>query len=176
MSGSSPYIVIGQVTRAHNLKGEVRVRFFSDDPGKFCNSSEFFFENGGRFEPVEVLSSRPHKDFLLIRFAGCTNRNQAELLKGRELYIPRDALEPAEEGEFYYADLEQLEVYVSENGALFGTVSAVFDSGANTVLTVRLKDDGQKVSEWNIPFVEDAVAEVDIENGRISVRERFLQL
>ena len=175
MSSGTPFVLIGQVTRAHNLKGEVRVRFFSNDPDRYRTFPEFYFRNNNRYEPVEVVSARPHKDFLLIRFKGCGSRNDAELLKGKELFIPRSALEPAEEGEFYYSDLENLEVFGSEKGELFGIVSAVFDTGANTVLTVSLSTVVDKVRELNIPFVDDAVEEVDLENGRIVVRERFLR-
>jgi len=169
------YILIGRITRPHNLKGEVRVRFFSSDPGKYGTRKEFYFLKSGRYEPVKVISARPHKEYLLLRFEGCGDRNDAELLRGRELFITRDSLGPVAEGEYYFTDLEGLSVYTSEENLLFGTVSAIFETGANAVLTIRKRKKEDSSAEWNVPFVDDAVTEVDLEQGRVSIRKRFLE-
>ncbi|EEF93665.1 16S rRNA processing protein RimM, partial [Catenibacterium mitsuokai DSM 15897] len=93
-----------------------------------------------------------------------TDREAVEALHGTEIYVPRSALPPPREGEFYWVDLEGLDVVTTEGVAL-GKVSHLFATGANDVLVAR--DDER---ERMIPFViPQYVLSVDFEARRVTV-------
>lgn len=163
-------LVIGTITRPHSLHGEVRVRFFSDDPQRWAAQEAFYMVRDGQPALLETESVREHQGCFLFRFKGVTDRDGAERLRDTELYVPRAMLEEPAAGEYYFTDLEGLRVFVAETGEEFGIVRAVFDTGANTVLTVR-----GAAGEVNIPFIGDAVSDVHIKEGKILVKEMFLR-
>ena len=94
---------------------------------------------------------------------GPGSRDQAEAVSGAERWVPRDRLPPPRPGQYYWVDLEGLEVVTLE-GVRLGTVSHLFDTGANPVMVVA----GER--ERLLPFVMDQyVASVDLEGRRITV-------
>lgn len=160
-SGSS--VLIGVIGAAQGLRGEVRVKSFTENPRALANYGVLFDASGQRFE---ILSARMVKTALILRFLGVNNRDQAESLNGTELFIDRSALadEALEEDEFFLIDLEGLKAHDSKGG-YWGVVSAIFDFGGGDLLELRM--DGRK--PMMIPFTVAAVPEIDIEAGRILV-------
>ncbi|MCY0148919.1 ribosome maturation factor RimM [Hoeflea sp. G2-23] len=156
-------VLVGIVGAAQGLRGEVRVKPFTDDPLALGEYGTLFTLDGRRFE---VLDLRFAKTVVVVRFRGVNDRNAAEALKGLELYIDRTSLpdETLEEGEFFHADLEGLEAWDAE-GLFWGTVGGVFDFGGGDLL--ELRQDGKKPVV--IPFTLAAVPQVDIANGRLLV-------
>jgi 16S rRNA processing protein RimM len=102
----------------------------------------------------------------IARFAGIADRTQAEGLRGQLITIPREALPPLEEGEYYHADLLGLPC-VSAAGDPLGTVVAVENFGAGDIIEIE-KPDGRKAM---VPF-RDGIA--DLGEGRIVVDPEFL--
>src|SRR6185312_3093122 len=84
-----PTVVVGKVTKAHGLRGEVVVLVFSDNPERFEPGSAMFSEDGREFR---VRASRPNGGRLLVAFEGVGDRNAAEALRGRTLVVPRSSL------------------------------------------------------------------------------------
>jgi 16S rRNA processing protein RimM len=156
-------ILMATIGAAQGLRGEVRVRSFTADPTALGDYGNLYAEDGRTFEILEI---REAKNVVIVRFRGVNDRNAAEALNGLELFIERDNLpdEELDDDEFYYADLEGLEV-VDGDGKSYGRVSAVFDFGAGDLLEV--KGPGRRPAL--IPFSETAVLEIDLENGRILV-------
>ena len=104
-----------------------------------------------------------------MAFAGVTGRDGAEELRGHVLEIPSAELAELEDGEFYYFDLEGLEVRALA-GEVVGTVAEVLESPANVVLVVALTAGGTVL----LPFVEEVVPDLDIAGGFVVVDERYL--
>lgn len=156
-------ILMAVVGAAQGLRGEVRVKTFTADPLALGDYGNLRSMDGRMFE---ILDIREAKTVVIVRFRGINDRNAAEALNGLELYIERDALpdDELEEDEFYYADLEGLEVYDAE-GQHYGAVTGVYDFGAGDLL--ELKGPGKR--PVLIPFSEAAVLEIDLEGGRILV-------
>ncbi|KAB0681210.1 ribosome maturation factor RimM [Aureimonas leprariae] len=163
MSDSSAKpVLLGIVGGAHGLKGECRVSSFTADPCDLGAYGPLFDAAGNRYT---VRSARPQKNVVVVRFAEVRDRDHAERLNGRELFVARDALpEEDDAGDFYVADLVGLAVVTLEGEAV-GEVVAAHDFGAGDVLEIR-PERGPTVM---IPFSEAAVPEVDLEAGRIKV-------
>lgn len=156
-------ILVGVVGAAQGIRGEVRVKPFTGDPEALGDYGVLHTSDGRRFE---VLDLRFAKTVVVVRFRGVNDRNAAEALKGTELFIDRSSLpdEELDEGEFFYADLEGLEVWDAQGG-FWGVVSAVLDFGGGDLL--ELRTEGKKPVV--IPFTLAAVPQVDVDNGRILV-------
>ncbi|WP_422371851.1 ribosome maturation factor RimM [Hoeflea sp.] len=163
MSKLTNPILIGVIGAAQGIRGEVRVKPFTEHPMALSDYGVLFAADGRRFE---VLDLRFAKTVVVVRFRGINDRNAAEALKGTELFIDRSSLpdEDLEEGEYFYADLEGLEAWDAD-GVFWGVVSAVLDFGGGDLL--ELRDEGRKPVV--IPFTQAAVPKVDIEAGRILV-------
>jgi 16S rRNA processing protein RimM len=152
-------LLMGVIGAAQGLRGEVRVKSFTEEPVAIGEYGTLYGEDG---KPYEILDIRPHKEMVVIRFRGVNDRNQAEELRGIELFVERDALddEDLDDDEFFYADLEGLEARDAEGNA-YGVVSGIFDFGAGDIL--ELSQEGKRAQL--IPFSEAAVLEIDLEAG-----------
>ena len=153
-------VCLGRASGARGLKGEVRIRTFTEDPLAIGEYGPLQDEAGTRSFEIEDVT--PAKDGVVVRLKGITTRDAAEALKGVEFYVDRERLpETADEGEFYHADLVGL-VAVSEEGAALGQVVSVQNYGAGDLLEVRPATGGKTVL---VPFTEAIVPDVDIEAG-----------
>lgn len=156
-------VLMATIGAAQGLRGEVRVKSFTDDPLAINDYGTLYSADGRAFE---ILDARQHKNMAIIRFRGVNDRNAAEALNGTELYVERDSLadDDLDEEEYFYADLEGLEARDAE-GNSYGTISAIFDFGAGDIL--ELSQPGKRAQL--IPFTEASVLEIDLESGTILI-------
>ena len=156
-------ILVGVIGAAQGLRGEVRVKPFTEDPMALGDYGALFAGDGRRFE---ILDHRLAKTVLVVRFRGINDRTAAEALKGVELFIDRSSLpdDELEEDEYFHADLEGLEAWDAEGG-FWGVVSGVLDFGGGDLLELR----GEGRKPVVIPFTLAAVPKVDLAAGRILV-------
>ena len=148
-------ICVAQIGAAHGLRGEVRFRSFTQDPMAVTSYGPLESEDGTRRFEIEAL--RPSKDLFVARLAGITDRNAAETLTNLKLYVSRDRLPPAKDGEFYHADLVGLAA-VTPDGASLGTVTAVHNFGAGDVIEIK-PESGETLL---VPFTDATVPEIDL--------------
>jgi 16S rRNA processing protein RimM len=118
----------------------------------------------GQFHSYRVTQVRRVGGRLLLQVEGCGSREMVQPLVGFDLYVRRDELPPAPEGEFYWFDLEGLTVY-TEDGQYLGQVVEFFPTGSNEVLIVR-----KGSQETLLPFIKDVVLAVDEARGILHVR------
>ncbi len=115
------------------------------------------------WQRIELAEARPHADVLLLRIAGCDDREQAARFKGAVVAVSRSCFPEPAPGEYYWVDLVGCEV-VGHEGVVLGRVLAVEDYGApHPVLRVV----GAEGREQLIPFVDPVVGEVDLAAKRI---------
>jgi 16S rRNA processing protein RimM len=158
-------ICVAQIGAAHGIRGEVKLRSFTEDPAAIAAYGPLETEDGTRTFEIEDL--RPAKDFFVARFVGIDDRDAAERLTNTRLYVPRDRLPPVEDDETYYhADLVGLAA-VTPEGAALGTVIAILNFGAGDVIEIKPDGGGEPLL---VPFNDAAVPAVDIAGGRIVVR------
>ena len=164
VAASEPMVCVGKVVGAHGVRGQVKLKSFTQDPADVAAYGPLFDEAGKRRFKV-ALSGIPKDGVFVARLDGVDDRNAAEALKGAKLYALRAALPEPEEEEFYYADLIGLRAE-TDDGELFGKVTAVHDFGAGDVLELR-KVDGRTA---HLPFSRQVAPLVDVKGGRIVVR------
>ncbi|NNE23467.1 MAG: ribosome maturation factor RimM [Rhizobiales bacterium] len=161
-SGSDRHVVLGIITSAHGICGEVKLKSFTEDPEAIAGYGPLATKAGGS---LEIQSLKPSKNGFIARIKGVSDRNQAEALRGTELRVERDKLpEPGNE-EFYYADLVGLNAETPD-GQGYGKVTAVHDFGAGDLLEIQLT--GTSKTEL-IAFTAETVPAIEIANGRIIV-------
>ena len=112
-------IALAAVAGAHGVKGEIRLKLFSDSVESLSRNEKLFVGGIER----RLLSVRDAKN-PVARFEGIENRSAAEVLRGSLIEVDRSALPPLEEGEYYHADLIGLPA-VDREGKPIGTVTAV---------------------------------------------------
>jgi len=156
-------VVVGKITKAHGLRGEVVVLVFSDNPDRFAPGSSVFVE-GGR--ELTIRDARPNGGRLLVSFEGIDGRTAAEHLRGVTLVVPRSMLPTLAEGEFWPHQLEGCEV-ITESGRPLGAIVDVVANAAND-LWVAVDGSG---TETLIPAIREVVAEVDVAGKRVLVRD-----
>jgi 16S rRNA processing protein RimM len=157
-------ICVAQIGAAHGLRGEVRLRSFTEDPMAVASYGALESEDGAQRFEIEAL--RPAKDHFVVRLAGVNNRAAAERLTNLKLYVPRDRLPPPEDADtFYYADLIGLTA-ISTDGATLGTVTAIHNFGAGDLVEIMLSGGGETLL---VPFTSAAVPTIDMAARRIVV-------
>ena len=156
-------ICVAQIGAAHGIRGEVRLRSFTEDPMAITSYGPLESEDGTRRFEIETL--RPSKDHFVARLAGINDRNTAEMLTNLRLYVSRDRLPPAKDGEFYHADLVGLAA-VTPDGASLGTVTAVHNFGAGDVIEIKPEGGGETLL---VPFTDVTVPEIDLATRRMVV-------
>jgi 16S rRNA processing protein RimM len=153
-------LLLGEIGAAQGLKGEVRLRSYTQEPAAIADYNTLEDEAGRR---VEIESIRVTPKALIARIKGVTTREAAEALNHTKLYIARALLPERGEDEWYHIDLIGLAV-VDKDGAPIGTVAAIHNFGAGDLIEVKPAAGGPT---GLVPFTRDAVPEVDVEGGRL---------
>ena len=155
-------VMLAAVIGAHGLKGEVKVKTFTATPGAIARYGALHDAQGTKFEIARVDPG--NKGEAVVAFKHVTSRNDAEKLKGTELFVARAVLPDAGEEEFYHADLVGLRAEDGEGHAI-GIVAAILNFGAGDVIVIKLPDD----DELLLPFSREVVPSIDFANGRVVI-------
>ena len=154
-------VIVATFGAPHGVRGEVRVKPWTDEPLAICDYTPLTLEAG---RTLTLISAREHKSMLVCRFAELRSREDAAALTNRDLLAPRSAMPELEEGEFFLDDLVGLRA-VGADGTDRGEVIAVHDFGAGDILELKPAR-GRSVM---IPFSEAAVPEIDMNAGTLTV-------
>ena len=160
---AEPTVVVGRVTKAHGLRGEVAVRASSDNPERFVVGALVFLEDG---RELRVRSLRSGGGRLLIAFDGVDDRSAAEALRGSALVVPRSMLPALPEGEYWPHELQGCAV-VTESGRQLGAIADVVENPAHD-LWVAVDDEG---IETLLPATRELIVSVDVHAKRVVVRD-----
>ena len=147
-------VTLAVITGAHGVTGEVRLKLFTGDLSGYRSF------NGGSLTLKSLRNG-------IARFAEVPDRNAAERLRGTELTVPRSALPPLDEGEYYHADILGLTA-VSTAGEALGVVVAIDDFGAGDVIEIERPDK----KRFMVPMRAEAVPEWDVQ--KLVVDEAFI--
>jgi len=158
-------VQIGVIGAPHGVRGEARVRTFTEDPSSLGAYGALTVGDGPA--TLTVASLRTLKDDMVVaRFEGVTSRETVQALTGKSLSVPREALPTAEdEDDFYRADLIGLRAEHAD-GTLVGEIVAVQNYGADDLLEIRLTGERRTVL---LPFTKAVAPVVDISGGRVII-------
>ena len=154
-------IALAAVAGAHGVKGELRLKLFSESVESLSRHEKLHVGGVER----RLLFVRDGGKTAVARFEGVGDRGAAEALRGSLVEVDRAALPPLEEGEYYHAELIGLPVVDGEGNAM-GEVTAIENYGAGDLLEVER--DGKRSL---IPF-RDGIA--DLESDRVVIDPEFL--
>ena len=160
MSARENRICVGVVTGAHGVRGAVRVKSFTAEPRDVARYGPLEDESGERRFRLRLAGSA--KGVVVAKVSGIDDRDKAEALRGLRLYLPRAALPPPGEDEYYHADLIGLEATLGD-GTPLGRVRAVYDFGAGDTLEI-VRPEGPPVMA---PFTRAVVPVVDLAAGTL---------
>jgi len=155
-------IALAAVAGAHGVKGELRVKLFSDSIESLSRHESVYVGGVER----RLLSVRDGGNIAVVRIEGLADRSAAEALRGSLVEVDRAALPPLEEGEYYHADLIGLSA-VDGDGSVVGTVTAVENYGAGDLLEIEDAEGRRSL----IPFREGIA---DLKGERIVLDPQFL--
>lgn len=154
-------IAIGEVSRPHGTGGRLKVHPLTEHPERFLVLKEVYLGGTKR----RVVSCQLTPGGVILGLEGIVHRQQAEALRGQLLEVDAEEVFPLPEGEYYWFELKGLRV-VGEDGREIGCVADVFRTPAHDVLVVSR---GER--QHLVPATRAVVAQVDLEGGRLVVRD-----
>jgi len=159
-------VVIGEITRAHGLRGELRVRPLTDHPERFERVTECVLWDTARDrrERHRITAARRQGDAVLVSIEGCASAEDAGALVGRLVALPEAEALPLAPGRFYPWQLEGCRV-LTEDGREVGRVTGIERGAAQDLWVVAGAG-----REHLIPAVPEIVLEVDLGARRVVIR------
>lgn len=155
-------ILLGRISGVFGIRGEIKIESWTDPRDAIFRYQPWTLVRNGVSSRLAGVRGRAHGPGLVANVPGIADRTAAEQLTGTEIFVARSVLPPPKAGEYYWVDLEGLQVTTIE-ALVLGTVSHLFDTGANHVLVVQ----GDR--ERLIPFVQPYLVSVDFDQARIVV-------
>lgn len=160
-------VCVGQIATAHGVRGLVKLRSYTTDPGAIASYGPLTDLTGKRAFALNLVGEA--KDQLLARIEGIEDRDAALALRGVRLYVPRARLpQTGDADEYYHVDLLGLTVVTTE-GERFGAVVSIDDHGAGDVVEIARGDADEPSNTVAVPFTKACFPEVDLTAGRIVV-------
>lgn len=155
---------VGVITSTHGIRGEVKVYPTTDNAERFKDLKKVILDTGKETLPMEIENVKFFKQFAILKFKGIDNINDIERYKRCPLLIEREDAVPLEEGEYYIADMIGMKVQ-TEDGAEFGTLKDVMETGANDVYVI----DSLAHGEVLVPAIRQCIKNVDIDKGLMTI-------
>jgi len=157
-------VLVGRVTRTHGHRGAVIVRPDTDFPeARFVPGAKVWIARANGPAEVTIVDAWFHNGRPIVTLEGVNSMNDAELLRGAELRVPEDALQPLPEGAFYHFQLIGCEV-VTVGGEAVGTVRAVDGEAGSHRLSIGAAD-----GEVLVPLVTSICVSIDVAAKRIVI-------
>lgn len=158
----SDWILLGRISGQFGIQGWVKVFSHTSPRENILQYRSWYLNHSGSWEPYRLKNGKLHSKGVVAHLEGCNDRDQAIELMNADIAIPRDQLPAAAEDEYYWRDLEGLQVRTLD-GTELGRVEYLFETGANDVMVV--KGDSERL----LPFVDQVIKSVDLEGGIITV-------
>ena len=160
------YLIIGEITGTHGVRGEVKVFPLTDDPGRFKFLREAFLSDkmGNILKKLNCTGAKSVKNMAVLAFKEVTDMNMAESLKGKYLSVSRKNAVKLPEDSYFICDLIGLDVFNTDD-ELLGQISDIISTGANDVYVIDRP--GRK--QLLLPSIKEVVKKVDVAGGKITV-------
>lgn len=158
-------LVIGVVVKAQGIKGELKIKPFTDDINRFKKLKSVVIDD----VTYAVVGAKIAVDFVILALSGVVDRNTAETFRGKFLRVLRENAIKPQKGAYFIADIIDCDILTDTN---FNVGKVVDVTKANTdVWTVKTADN----RILRFPFLKDLIEKVDVENKLIIVKESRLK-
>jgi 16S rRNA processing protein RimM len=157
---SDRIVLLGSIGGAFGVQGWVKINSYTDPPANILDYRVWQIGRAGKYQPVEIEEGRVTAKGVLAKLVGIDTPEDARLQVGADIAVARSELPPAAPGEYYWSDLEGLEV-VTKDDLVLGRVDHFRSTPGGDVVVVR----GER-EHW-IPFVKERIVKVDLGAGRI---------
>lgn len=155
---------LGKIIKAHGLHGDVSCSFDTDSPRSYAKLKGFFLEINHTLLPYFITSIKLNGDEAIVSLEEVKTVEQANKLKGADIYLPLEQLPKPPKDEFYWHDLLGCEIIDEELGAL-GTIEEVVETSGHNLLTFKYQN-----KEVLVPFVKQFIKQVDIKAKKLEVQ------
>lgn len=152
-------IVVGKITKPQGIKGEVKLACYVDNPAGFGHIRQVVV--GDR--PYRVLRARHVGSDVFLSLEGVCDRNEAEALRDKEVFVERKDADSLRTGDYFICDLVGLSV-ADDKGTALGRVVDVLQYGAADIFDIRLGD-----KQFLVPFLKRLVLSIDVAAGTMLV-------
>ena len=157
-------VLFGRVSSVFGVRGWVKIHSYTEPRDAILGYQTWLIELNGKWRSIELAEGRKHGKTIVVRFCGIDDRDTAAEYVNAAVGVERKLMPNTGEGEYYWADLEGLQVR-KHAGDLLGTVAYLLETGSKDVLVVKDRD-----KEILIPFIMgDVIKDVDFTEGKIVV-------
>ncbi|MCT4552737.1 MAG: ribosome maturation factor RimM [Alphaproteobacteria bacterium] len=170
-------VLVAKIVAAHGIKGQVKIKSYCDNYVDFNSYGDLLLKSDEVVKVKKIGGWK--KDVAVCTLDGVDDRNMAEELRGKELFVFTDKMrsddEESSEDEFYIEDLKDCEVFVDDySNDRFGMIHDVQDFGAGDLLEILPEGEKNLKKTLLVPFSNDAIVEVDLDNNRVLVDGQFI--
>ena len=155
------FLEAGKIVGTHGVRGEMRLEPWMDSPEALKKIKKMYLDEGRK--DIGLISSRVHKNILLITVKDIDSATVADTMRGKVVYIDRNDVR-LPKNRYFIADLIDIDVYDGNTGRYYGKIAEVFATGANNVYRIV----GEK-GEYLFPAVDHMIKSTDIHEGRMEV-------
>ena len=164
----NPYLLIGEIVRPQGLRGEVKLRHFTDDPRRFEGLRSAFIKTGLVYEPRAIADCRVMKGAVYLTLEGVTDRDGAEKLRGIKLYVDREHARTLSGDEVFIADILGAIAYDTKRNTV-GMLEDVISTGGTDVFVLKTSH-----GRMMLPALKTVILEMDPKTGEIVLDEQKL--
>jgi 16S rRNA processing protein RimM len=163
----SDMIVVGEVTATHGVRGDIKIRSFTDHPEQIKTYNHIYDEYHNLIQLT--FKHNLNSGVFVCHINAIDNKEDAALLKGKLLYIHKSQRPTIPDDEYYLSDLINCKVIMDHEE--IGSVVAFHDFGAGIFLDIKIKNE-KKIG--TLPFNKDAVLDIDLKQQKITISKDYL--
>lgn len=156
-------VTLGKISGVFGVKGWVKVFSYTDERDGILAYKPWFLKVSGQWKETKVTTGQAQAKGVVVLLDGISDRDQAQLLVGCEIAVPREQLRKLDENEYYWTDLIGMNV-VTVTGVELGKVDHLFETGSNDVMVVI--GDRERLLPW---IQGDVVKSVSLDENKILV-------
>ena len=163
------YLLLGEIVRPQGIRGEVKVRHYTDDPERFYDLDVVFLKRGESYDETNVEGARVQGDDVYLKLEGVDDRNEAEKLRNIQLWVDRDNAVELGEDEVFIADILGAKAFDTKGNQL-GILKDVLTPGGVDVFVL-------KTPKGNLmfPALKEVLLEMNADEGRLVLDENKLE-
>ncbi|MGV8843492.1 MAG: ribosome maturation factor RimM [Pseudomonas sp.] len=161
-------MVIGKIVSVHGVRGDVKVFSFTDPIDNLLDYTSWTLRRDGEIRQIELTSGRLQNKVLVAKLKGLDDREEARLLAGFEICVPRSLLPDLTDGEYYWYQLHGLKV-IDQLGQMLGRIDHLLETGANDVMVIKPCADSLDDRERLLPYTGQCVLAIDLAAGEMQV-------